>query len=180
MLMTQDEALKRAMTGDVVAVMAIMVEQSEGRWMRLYPHGRKGPLDEGYNVFLYGYTLDRIFLTTGKVTDTLALDKSQAATSIRKSYDILTDIIESCGGDEDLLVSRRQSLLQGRTQRMSIACVPGENQVLVKLSPRGKLWSMSYRDCQQFACKLLDACDALGWGPDDLGVNDIAEEVREL
>jgi hypothetical protein len=179
-MFTQNEALKLAMAGDTLATMAIIANQSQGKWMRLYPGGRKGPLDEGYSVFLYGSTLDRIFITTGKMTNTLTLTKEQAAMVIRKSYDMLADIEESCCGDDDLFISRREELLRGRTPRLSISCIPQNDQVVVKLTPRSRIWSLSYRDTQQFACKVLDAVDALGWSLDELGVADIAEQLRDL
>ena len=39
--------LQRAMSGDATASLEILNLQRQGRALRLYPHGRKSPLDEG-------------------------------------------------------------------------------------------------------------------------------------
>ena len=46
--------LKRAMSGDAKASLEIVKLQREGRALRLYPHGRKGPLDEGVTPVVFG------------------------------------------------------------------------------------------------------------------------------
>jgi hypothetical protein len=47
------ELLGRAMSGDVLAMREIVKLQQQGRALRLYPHGRKGPLDEGVMPVIY-------------------------------------------------------------------------------------------------------------------------------
>jgi hypothetical protein len=46
--------LQRAMTGDAKASLEILNLQRQGRALRLYPNGRKGPLDEGVTPIVFG------------------------------------------------------------------------------------------------------------------------------
>lgn len=179
-MLTQSEAMSRAAAGDKEAVLTIMQKQREGQWLRLYPNGRKGPLDEGFVTVLYGMTLDKIFLVLGKESEGLVADKAQAAMLLQSSYKILNDFTEGCGGDDDLYESRRADLLRGRTRGLVVNCFEHEGQVKITLSPKGRLWSFSFNDCRQLAWKILDVCEALGWSEDELGVSDIVDELRDF
>jgi hypothetical protein len=46
--------LKRAVSGDPLASRELLLLQREGRALRLYPFGRKGPLDEGVTPIVIG------------------------------------------------------------------------------------------------------------------------------
>jgi hypothetical protein len=179
-MLTQSEAMSRAFLGDKEAMLAIMQKQQEGQWLRLYPNGRKGPFDEGFVTVLYGMTLDKIFLVTGRPTDILVLDKALTTNMLQWSYKILSDFTEGCGGDEELYYARREDLLRGRTKGLVVNCSEGDGTILITISPKGRLWSFSFNDCRQLAWKILDVCEALGWSEDELGVSDIVDELREF
>jgi hypothetical protein len=177
-MLTQIQAMNLALEGDKVAIMTIIAHQSQGRWLRLYPHGRKGPLDEGYIVFLYGMALDKIFITTGKPVDRFVIDKALAATILKTTHQLMTDLNARFQGQafDDM----RSEMLRGRTKGLTISCIPENDKITLVLSPKARLWSLSYNDARQLAWKVLDACEALDWSLNEVGASDIAGELRDF
>jgi len=177
-MLTREEALARAVTGDTQAIFTIIQQQRAGEWLRLYPFGRKGPRDEGYVPFLYGMALGRICLIVGRPAHTLQLNRDLTTSLLVTSHKFLNAFVDGCGGDKDVFNSQRAELLRGRTKRLVIGCSAGDDLLKITLEPRGRLMSLAYSDCLRVVSTALCACRELGWSFEELGVDEIVDELE--
>lgn len=181
----QNELLELAIDDrDQDAVTELMRRQREGASLRLYPHGRNGPDDEGYTPMSACVPDDApvVEIEVGRtLTGGFGLTKGDCEYWIVALAEVAASAVRGLHESAPHLSTDALRAMVQRHATEDFACfvvpVPANQMMYIHMKPGGqRTWRLGLLECEQLISNIALACEVLEWQLDI--TKDQAELVR--
>lgn len=161
---------------DADAVQEILNRQHEGKALRLYPDGRRGPHDNGLIPLSLGNDHGIVVIDVGYSNRSFVIPKERLGPWMHRVAEKLNDIVDELkekGWDEYRV---DEWLYQNATDGFNIGCCivmndDAEEGLGVTLYPQEQnFWTLGWRECAQFCRAIIQEADRAGWSRSEIGV----------
>ena len=163
-------------TADPEAVNELLRRQHQGKALRLYPNGRRGPEDEGVLPIAMTYEGDHIAIDIGHANRSFVIPGEHFGIWAHKLSSKMLAMVKTLRREGYSMTEVFEELGEAGTPdfKVQFESIPGdeEMQVATTLFPNDlHRWQLGFNEVYTWIEAAIDHMDAMGWDAEDVGID---------
>ena len=156
-----EDIIHKATDGDVDAIRELIALQRQGKSLRIYPEGRRGPLDEGFAPLIIGPSPDKLIRFSLGTSKSFGIPKRMIGPTI----------LTMVGLSVDIIVNDEIERLEGLENVTDFKVFAENGMLFMMFLPGGNVdYDIGVRTTQQVIAAWLRGIVSQGWWLEDCGL----------